>query len=106
MVNIPFSGRSGSKPRPALIVSPASFHRRLLDVIVAPVSSQQRQYQRPGPGDHPLRHWQPVGLRHPSTVRLSNLLAIEKALIKRVLGSLHADDLKRVESMLREALGL
>lgn len=106
VVNVPFSGRGGSKPRPALIVSAESFHRRLLDVIVAPVSSQPRHHQRPGPGDHPLEQWKDLGLRHPSTVRLSNLVAIEKTLIKRVLGSLHADDLARVASGLREALGL
>lgn len=106
VVNVPFSDQSGSKPRPALIVSSESFHRRLLDVIVAPLSSQQRYYQKPGSGDHPLKHWDTVGLRHPSTVRLSNLLAIEKRLIKRVLGALHSDDLRQVESGLRSAFGL
>lgn len=106
VVNVPFSDQSGSKPRPALIVSSESFHRRLLDVIVAPLSSQPRYYQKPGSGDHPLKHWDTVGLRHPSTVRLSNLLAIEKRLIKRVLGALHSDDLRQVESGLRSAFGL
>jgi hypothetical protein len=47
-----------------------------------------------------------VGLRHPSTARISNLLAVEKKLIKRVLGRLHAEDLVRVERGLREAFGL
>jgi mRNA-degrading endonuclease toxin of MazEF toxin-antitoxin module len=106
VVNVPFSGRGGSKPRPALIVSAESFHRGLLDLIVAPVSSQPRHHQRPRPGDHPLQHWEVLGLRHPSTVRLSNLLAVEKTIIRRVLGSLHPDDLARVDAGLREALGL
>jgi len=47
-----------------------------------------------------------VGLRHPSTVRISNILAVEKKLIKRVLGTLHAEDLIRVEGGLRAAFGL
>jgi mRNA-degrading endonuclease toxin of MazEF toxin-antitoxin module len=106
VVNVPFTGQAGAKPRPALVVSVEVFHRKLLDVIVCPVSSQPRDYQRPGPGDHPLRHWKTVGLRHPSTVRVSNLLAVEKKLIKRVLGTLHAEDLARVEDGLRAALGL
>lgn len=106
VVNVPFTGQAGSKPRPALVLSVGAFHRKLLDVIVCPISSQPRYYQRPGPGDHPLTHWKTVGLRHPSTVRLSNLLAVEKKLIKRVLGMLHAEDLARVDHGLREVFGL
>ena len=106
VVNVPFSGQTGAKPRPALVTSVETFHRKLLDVIVCPISSQPRYYRRPGPGDHPLQHWKAVGLRYPSTVRVSNLLAVEKKLIRRVLGVLHADDLARVEPGLRRALGL
>ena len=106
VVNVPFTGQAGSKPRPALVVSGDKFHRRLPDVIVCPISSQARHYRHPDPGDHPLVHWMTVGLRHPSTVRISNLLAVEKKLLKRVLGKLHVDDLARVEQGLRMAFGL
>jgi mRNA-degrading endonuclease toxin of MazEF toxin-antitoxin module len=106
VVNVPFTGQTGSKPRPAVVVSEGAFHENLPDLIVCPVSSQPHHYRKPGPGDHPLRHWQAVGLRHPSTTRVSNVLAVEKKLIKRVLGSLHGEDLARVEAGLREALGL
>jgi mRNA-degrading endonuclease toxin of MazEF toxin-antitoxin module len=94
------------KPRPAVVVSAESFHRTLLDVIVCPISSQSRYYERPGTGDHPLQHWRGIGLRHPSTARLSNLVAIEKTLIKRSLGPLHSEDLARIDDGLRGALGL
>jgi mRNA-degrading endonuclease toxin of MazEF toxin-antitoxin module len=106
VVNVPFTGQTGSKPRPALVASVETFHRKLLDVIVCPISSQPRYYEKPGPGDHPLAHWKAVGLRHPSAARISNLLAVEKKLIKRVLGTLHAEDLARIERGLREAFGL
>ena len=106
VVNVPFTGQTGSKPRPALVVSVEAFHRKLLDVIVCPISSQPRYFRKPGPGDHPLKHWKAVGLRHASTARISNILAVEKRLIKRVLGTLHAEDLARVEHGLREAFGL
>jgi mRNA-degrading endonuclease toxin of MazEF toxin-antitoxin module len=106
VVNVPFTGQTGSKPRPALVVSVEAFHRRLLDVIVCPISSQPRYFRKPGPGDHPLKHWKSVGLRYASTARISNILAVEKQLIKRVLGPLHAEDLARVERGLREAFGL
>ena len=106
VVNVPFTGQTGSKPRPALVASVDAFHQALPDLIVCPISSQPRNYQNPGPGDHPLERWRAVGLRHPSTARISNTLAVEKKLIKRVLGTLHADDLTRVELGLREAFGL
>jgi mRNA-degrading endonuclease toxin of MazEF toxin-antitoxin module len=88
------------------VVSVEAFHRKLPDVIVCPVSNQPRHHQTPGPGDHPLKHWGTVGLRHPSTARLSNLLSVEKKLIKRELGKLHPEDLARVAQGLREAFGL
>ena len=106
VVQVPFTGQSGSKPRPALVVSVEPFHRKLADLIVCPVSSQPRYFRKPGSGDHPLKHWRDVGLRHPSTARISNLVAVEKKLVSRVLGVLHADDLAAVEDGLRSALGL
>ena len=106
VVNVPFTGQGGAKPRPALVLSADSFHRKLPDVIVCPISSQPRFYNQPGGGDHPLLHWKSLGLRHPSTARLSNLVAVEKRLIKRALAPLHADDLARIEQGLREVFSL
>ena len=106
VVSVPFSDRSGVKPRPALVMSPEPFHHALPDVIVCPISSQPRFYRRPGPGDCPLRDWQSIGLRHPSTVRISKILAVDKQIVRRALGSLSAGDLARVETGVRQALGL
>ena len=106
VVSVPFSDQTGSKPRPALVVSVKSFHQKLLEVIVCPISSQPRYFEKPGPGDHPLKHWKAVGLRHPSTVRVSNILAVEKKLIRRVLGTLRTEDLARVAQGMRNAFGL
>jgi len=47
-----------------------------------------------------------VGLRYPSTARISNPLAVEKKLIKRVLGTLPTEDLARIEHGLRRAVRL
>ena len=40
VVSVPFSNHSGVKPRPALVISAAPFHRDLPDLIVCPISSQ------------------------------------------------------------------
>jgi hypothetical protein len=61
VVKVPFTGHSGSKPRPALVLSADAFHRELPDLIVCPISSHPRFYSRPGSGDHPLQHWKSLG---------------------------------------------
>lgn len=106
VVDLPFSNHSRTKPRPALVVSTEDFHRGLPDVLVCPISSQPRYYRRPGGGDAALRDWRAVGLRYPSTVRVSKLLAVDKQIMRRVLGDVSPRDLARVEARLRHALGL
>jgi len=106
VVNVALSDQSAWKPRPALVVSTQAFHRSLPDVIVCPISSQPRYHRKPGPGDHPLRRWRALGLRHPSTARVSKLLSVDKKIIKRVIGVMEDDDLEHVERELRGALGL
>jgi mRNA interferase MazF len=105
VVNVPFSNHSGIKPRPALVVSSEEFHHELPDVIVCPISSQPRFYRQPGRGDCPIREWRAIGFRHPSTVRISKLLAVDKQIIKKTLAPLSQSDLGRVEIILRRALG-
>ena len=87
-------------------MSADAFHRNLPDLVVCPIGSQPRYHQSPGPGDCPLKKWRAVGLRHPSTVRISKILAVDKKIIKRVPGSLSPQDLSAVEKGLREALDL
>jgi mRNA interferase MazF len=105
VVEVAFSDLSGSKRRPALVVSDERFHKALPDVIVCPISSQSHFYQKPGPGDCPVKAWRAAGLRRPSTVRISKLLAIDKDIIRRRLGVLLLDDLVKVEQGIQKALG-
>ena len=106
VVSVPFSDQAGAKLRPAIVISPESSHRRLRDVILCPVSSQPRYFEKPGPGDRPLAKWKTAGLRHPSTARVSNIVAVDKSLIRRPLGKLASEDLRSLDSAVRKALGL
>jgi mRNA-degrading endonuclease toxin of MazEF toxin-antitoxin module len=105
VVRVPLSDQTGFKPRPALVASAEGFHRRLSDVIVCPISSRPRYYEAPPAGDHPLVDWKVSGLRHPSTARVSKLLAVDKRIIGRAIGKLSAGDMARVDTGLRKALG-
>src|SRR5947199_9254770 len=82
----PFSDLSGTKRRPALVVSSERFHRALSDVTVCPISSQPRYYRDPSPGDCPLRQWRMARLRHPSSARIWKVVAVAKGIVGRVLG--------------------
>lgn len=106
VVEVPYSDFSGAKRRPALVVSAEAFHRTLPDLIVCPISSLPRFHQNPGPGDLPLTAWREVGLRHPSTVRISKMLAIDKTIVKKRIGRVATEDLVGVERTLSRALGL
>ena len=106
VVTVPFSSQEGVKLRPAVVVSVEPFHRRLRDVILCPISSQPRYFEQPGTGDRPLSRWKAAGLRFPSTARVSNLLAVDKSLVRRILGRLAPEDLRGLDSALRDALGL
>lgn len=106
VVNVPYTDGFGVKARPALVVSARDFHRKLPDIIICPITSQPRYHHRPGPGDHPLRRWRKARLHHPSTVRVSKLLSVDKRLIKSTLGTLASEDLGAIESLLRDALNL
>ena len=83
-----------------------TFPRALPDVIVCPISSQPKYHCRPGPGDCSLQHWRAVGLRHPSTARVSKTLAVDKQIVKGILGLVSDRDLALVEAGLRQALSL
>ena len=106
VVSVPFSDQAGAKLRPAIVVSPETFHRKLREVIVCPVTSQPRYFEKPVPGDYPLAKWKTAGLRYASTVRVSNIVAVEKSIVLRSLGKLAPEDLRSLDSALREALGL
>jgi mRNA-degrading endonuclease toxin of MazEF toxin-antitoxin module len=54
----------------------------------------------------PLGDWAAVGLRHPSTVRVSKLLSVDKRIVGRVLGRLPDAAMRRIDSTLEQAMGL
>jgi mRNA interferase MazF len=106
VVDVSYSNGSGTKSRPALIISDESFHNTIPDIVVCPITSQPRYYSKPGPGDCPIREWRATKLRYESTVRVSKLIAVDKRIIRKRLGVLSRREMADVESALREALRL
>jgi mRNA interferase MazF len=65
LVGFVFSDDSGTKVRPALVVSSATYHRRRQDVIVAAITSKTNRRLF---GDHLVADWKGAGLLFPSVV--------------------------------------
>ena len=88
----PFSGLSGARRRPALVLLDTGDE----DVVVARITSQIVR----GTFDIELLEWREAGLLLPSTVRLHKLATLEKSLVERRLGSLMPDDWAKVNASL------
>jgi mRNA interferase MazF len=90
VANIPFTGGSGSKKRPVLVLWLDG-----LDAVVAAVTSAAPR----SPTDVPLADWRPAGLRVPSTVRLSRLDCLEQVLLIHKIGAISAADASGVKAV-------
>src|SRR5437667_1698348 len=67
LVDIAFSGASGSKRRPAVVISTSNFNSAGIKLIVAAVTGNVSPPFRPG--DTLLKEWSAAGLVKPSAVR-------------------------------------
>lgn len=103
LVPIDFTDRSGSKVRPAVVVSTEDYNRTSPDVLIASITSNQNAL--PHPGDHRIRKWKAANLLKPSLAQ-TKIATIETHIIRRKLGELDTEDLDAFEVGLREALGL
>ena len=97
LIGFPFSGGSGVKTRPAMVVLDSGDD----DVVVARVTTQQHST----PYDVSLTDWQAAGLLAASTVRLHKLATLEKTLIRRKLGELQPTDRASVATVLQNMYG-
>lgn len=90
IAEIPFTGGSGSKKRPVLVLW---IDQR--DVVVAAVTSAQSRSQT----DVELKDWKVSGLRVASTVRLSRLDCLESSLLLGKVGQISTADGKVVKDV-------
>ena len=102
LVGFIFSDESGTKLRPALVVSSAAYHRGRQELIVAAITSNVRRGLY---GDHVLTDWKSAGLLFPSTVT-GIIRTVKRSMIERKLGSLANADREAVDRELRRSLAL
>jgi len=102
LLPFPYTDQTGSKRRPALILSADAYNACRADIIVAPITSNLATGQ---PDDSTISDWAISGLLKPSVVK-GILGTVQQTLVIRVMGKLSSTDLQKVEKTFAAALGL
>lgn len=89
LVPFPFTDQSGSKKRPAVIVSGSAYNAQRRDVVIVAITSQLRSST--GFGEALVMDWKSAGLIKPSAFK-PVFATIEQALILRTMGVLGVAD--------------
>ncbi len=103
LVPMDFTDRSGSKVRPAVVVSGEEYNRTSPDLLIASITGNLAAL--PHPGDHRIGDWEDAGLVKPSLAQ-TKLATVEASVIRRKLGELDEGDLASLSNGLKEALEL
>jgi mRNA interferase MazF len=102
LVPFPFADLQTAKQRPALVLAQTKLPRLPSLLLVAMMTS--RTDGPHFPHDVTLHDWMGAGLPKPTLARVSKLVTIERTLVRKTIGTLHAKDRKRVQKALRELL--
>ncbi|MGI8550400.1 MAG: type II toxin-antitoxin system PemK/MazF family toxin [Dehalococcoidia bacterium] len=103
LVPFDFTDRSGSKWRPAVVVSSDRYNQSTPDVLLASITGNLTAI--PHPGDRRIMSWRAAGLLRPSLAQ-AKLATVEASMIGRRLGVLEEHDMVALQDGLREALYL
>ncbi|MEJ5251549.1 MAG: type II toxin-antitoxin system PemK/MazF family toxin [Chthonomonadetes bacterium] len=103
LVDFPYSDASGSKQRPAIVLSTDEYHKNSEDVILVAITSKEPKTFRST--DYFLQDWLSEGLDKPSWVR-STLITAHRSRIVQKIGRLTERDLQGVKQCIRRACGL
>ena len=107
LIDFPFSSGIGSKFRPALVVQSESLNGKLTDTIVVGISSKTMLADREPSHvfvDPKSVEGMNSGLLQPSVIKCHRIYIIEQTAGRRVLGSLPAVVMQRIDDALKVTL--
>ena len=99
VVPFPFSDKSITKKRPALVLSNADFNRSN-HTILAMITTK---HHPPWPGDSQIRYYKNAGLNTPCLVRFK-LFTLDNRMILRKIGRLSQYDADQIQAQQRSYL--
>lgn len=102
-VDWPYSDRTGSKVRPAVVVQSDALNSQIDDTVL--VSRTHRAVGMTEVLIDPAVETN-CGLRCPSVVSCSNLLTIDQSLVVQALGRLSTSAMRQIETCLKTVLEL
>lgn len=102
LVPFPFTDQSGTKKRPAVVVSIAGYNTSRRDVVIMAITSQVRTPL--GYGEAMVDDWRTADLIKVSLLK-PVFSTIEQGLVMRVIGHLSAADLQTLQRLLENVLG-
>lgn len=102
LVPFPYTDQTGSKRRPAVVISRRAYNLARPDAVLMSITSQLRPMPRLG--DVELTAWAAAGLLKPSIVK-PVISTFEHGLVIRRLGTLGDDDLTGLRHALLEMFG-
>jgi mRNA interferase MazF len=109
LLAFPFSGGTGTKVRPAIVVQVDRNNERLKNTIVAMITSTTGLADREATQlliDVNTPEGKLSGLLHTSAVKCENVFTVEQRLVVKTIGTLPALALRQVDHCLRQSLGL
>jgi len=108
LVDYPYAGGSGAKVRPALVIQNDRDNQRLVNTVIAQITSLTRRALEPTQLLIELAtpEGQQSGLRQDSVVNCVNLLTLDKGKVLRKLGTLPDSLMQRVNDCLKTAFDL
>ena len=102
LVPFPFTDQTGTKQRPAVVISSAHYDRERRDIVIMAVTSQLGRSATAG--DVVVTAWRHAGLLKASVVK-PVIATVEKQLVRRKLGRLATEDRQALQDALRNILG-
>lgn len=102
LVPFPFTDQSGTKKRPAVVVSSSGYHAGRRDLVIMAITGQVRTPL--GFGEALITDWQAAGLIKPSVLK-PVFTTIEQGLVIRTMGALSAADLRALREAIAQAIG-
>ena len=102
LVPFPFTDQSGTKKRPAVVVSSHDYNANRRDIVIMAITSQVRMPL--GYGEAMVADWQGAGLVKASVLK-PVFTTIAQGLVIRTMGSLTADDAKMLRDVIANVIG-
>jgi mRNA interferase MazF len=102
LVPFPFTDQSGTKRRPAVVVSSRRYQTERPDLVIMAVTSQIRPSG--GFGELSVKDWKAAGLLKASVVK-PVFTTVEAKFVVRTLGQLKEDDQQALRQALKAILG-